>query len=539
VLVSPSTSGPRLPPHGSLPYPERLLRGDGQGRMEERWRIQLDLHRGDILAGKYRVDRVLGAGGMGIVIAAQHLGLGQKVAIKFLLPDALEDPEAAARFDREARAAARIKGEHIARVTDVGTLENGSPFMVMEYLEGEDLAARLYREHRLPIEHAVELVLQTCEVLAEAHALGIVHRDLKPANLFCLRGPDGAVSIKVLDFGISKLVGPNTAHTVTITKTSTLVGSPTYMSPEQIQSPRNVDGRTDIWAIGIVLYELLAGKTPFDGDSTLEICSKVAKRRPPPIRRFRPETPPALEAAILRCLEKDRTKRFSSVAELSSALAPFATDQARRSIDRISQFTRSGKSTVSGSIFPVERAQGASPRRGRPSPWTIAAWSTERFRWTGWKGAAAAIGFGLTGIVLISADLLFSKRSTPSPAFVAPLIARSGTSALAATPGSTQLPTTVPLPSSAEPRIAPQQTIDCLIDFNSAPNSTIVLDGRKIGMTPKLGFATYPGTHVVVFQHPVHGRLTTSIDCKAGETKAVTVQLGRPTDASGSQANRK
>src|SRR5215471_6314796 len=249
----------------------------GSGRIEQSSRIRLEMRRGDILDGKYRVERVLGSGGMGVVIAAHHMGLDQKVAIKLLLPEVLDDPEAGARFEREARAAAKIKNEHIARVMDVGTLENGSPYMVMEHLEGEDLAERLRREGRLAIEHAVQLVLQTCEVLAEAHGLGIVHRDLKPANLFCLVGPDGDVSIKVLDFGISKVTGPNTSHT-TITKTSTLMGSPTYMSPEQIHSARRVDARTDIWSISVILYELLTGRLPFEGDSVPEICLRVTKR---------------------------------------------------------------------------------------------------------------------------------------------------------------------------------------------------------------------------------------------------------------------
>src|SRR5262245_24601064 len=293
-------------------------------------RIRLEMSKGDILDGKYRVDSVLGSGGMGVVIAAHHLGLDQQVAIKLLLPEVLEDPEAAARFEREARAAAKIKNEHIARVMDVGTLDTGCPYMVMEHLEGEDLEERMKREGRLPIDHAIELVLQTCDVLAEARGLGIVHRDLKPANLFCLMGPEGGVSIKVLDFGISKVTGPNTSHT-TITKTSTLMGSPTYMSPEQIHSARRGDARTDMWSMGIIVYELLTGRVPFDGESVPEICLKVTKRSPPPIRRFRPDTPSALEAVISKCLEKDRTKRFMNIAELSVALAPFGADRVQLS----------------------------------------------------------------------------------------------------------------------------------------------------------------------------------------------------------------
>jgi serine/threonine-protein kinase len=502
--------------------------------MEGRSHIQLDVRRGDILAGKYRVERVLGSGGMGVVIAAQHLGLNQKVAIKFLLPEALEDAEASARFDREARAAAQIKGEHMARIMDVGTLENGSPFMVMEYLEGEDLAARLRRERRLPIVEAVELVLQTCEVLAEAHALGIVHRDLKPANLFCLRGPDGSVSIKVLDFGISKFVGPNTSPTLTLTKTSALVGSPTYMSPEHIQSARTVDARTDIWAIGIVLYELLAGRVPFEGDSVPEICLQVAKRRAPPIRQFRSETPAELEAVIQKCLRKDRNRRYASVADLAVALAQFGTERVHFSVDRISRLARSGRS--SASVFPGEKRPSLPPGRRQLSRWESARRSVTGSGWTGAKGAAAAAALGLTGVLLISADLAWSRWSARSPVSSAPPSSRSSAPPVPAAPGlaSSLAANHMPPPVSGlvpEPSNVPTPEADCNINFSSVPVSTVVVDGHKIGKTPKIGFAAPPGIHVVVFEHPVHGRLTTSVDCKSGEAKAVTVRLGRSTDA--------
>src|SRR5580700_416889 len=198
--------------------------------------VDAGVQPGDVLAGKYKVERVLGAGGMGVVVAAHHLQLDEKIALKFLLPEALGDAEAVARFAREARNACKIKSEHVARVTDVGTLPNGAPYMVMEYLEGGDLAAWIKQRGALPIEQAVEFVLQACVAVADAHALGIVHRDLKPANLFCVRRSDGQLSIKVLDFGISKLadgVGPGS---MAMTKTSALMGSPLYMSPEQMRS---------------------------------------------------------------------------------------------------------------------------------------------------------------------------------------------------------------------------------------------------------------------------------------------------------------
>jgi len=276
---------------------------------------------GDVIAGKYRVERILGIGGMGIVVAAHHLQLDEKVALKFLLPQSLADADTVARFLREARAAVKIKNEHVARVIDVGTLTDGAPYMVMEYLDGGDLAAWLKQQGPLPIEQAIEFVLQACVAVADAHALGIVHRDLKPANLFCVRRSDGQLSIKVLDFGISKLAsvagaGPSLA----MTKTASMMGSPLYMSPEQMRSSKDVDAQTDIWALGVILFELLTGVPPFDGATLEELRVSVTTAPAPRV----PNVAAPLQAAIHRCLAKDPDARFASVHALAEALAPFA-----------------------------------------------------------------------------------------------------------------------------------------------------------------------------------------------------------------------
>ena len=220
---------------------------------------------GDVLAGKYRVERVIGAGGMGVVVQATHLELDERVAMKFLLPHAIENAEAATRFVREARAAVKIKSEHVARVTDVGRLENGAPYIVMEFLQGSDLAAVL-QNGPLSIEDAVDFVLQASDAMAEAHAANIVHRDLKPSNLFMSLRSDGTPLIKVLDFGISKVNVPDTSD-AGLTRTTAIMGSPFYMSPEQMRSSKDVDHRTDIWALGVILYELLTGTQPFNGET--------------------------------------------------------------------------------------------------------------------------------------------------------------------------------------------------------------------------------------------------------------------------------
>jgi eukaryotic-like serine/threonine-protein kinase len=292
------------------------------------------VREGDVIAGKYRVEKVLGTGGMGVVVAARHIQLEERVALKFLLPEALGDQEAVARFIREARAAVRIKSEYIARVTDVGTLENNAPYIVMEYLDGADLAAWLRRRGPLPVQLAVDFVLQACIAVAEAHGLGIVHRDLKPANLFCIQRADGQLSIKVLDFGISKITTPG-APGHDMTRTSALMGSPLYMSPEQMQRSKGVDVRTDIWSLGVILFELVTGRPPFNAEAVTELAIKVANEPAPPLRAFVADAPAILERAVAKCLEKDRARRFQTVGELAVALKDLGSRGARISVDRV------------------------------------------------------------------------------------------------------------------------------------------------------------------------------------------------------------
>ncbi len=289
---------------------------------------------GTTLGGKYLVDRVLGVGGMGVVVAATHVQLDQRVAIKFLLPEALANPEVVARFSREARAAAKIRGEHVARVIDVGSFDDGTPFMVMEYLEGHDLAKELELKGPLSFTDLARYVLETCEALAEAHAAKIVHRDLKPSNLFLAEQPDKQAIIKVLDFGISKLEDKPTAG---LTKTSALMGTAFYMSPEQLTTPKDVDHRSDIWALGVIIYELLTGKQPFAGETVPEIIASILQSQREPIASLRPDVPAGLVALVDRCLAFKASERCASVAELAAAIAPFAAPEDRRSVAAIAR----------------------------------------------------------------------------------------------------------------------------------------------------------------------------------------------------------
>ena len=300
---------------------------------------------GDVVAGKYRIESVVGTGGMGVVLGAVDVSLGRPVAIKFLSPSKSRKESAIARFHREARAAAALQSEHVARVFEVGTLPNGAPFIVMEHLRGADLSQVLLGRGALTIEEACDYILQACEALGEAHTRGIVHRDLKPQNLFLTQRPDGSPCIKVLDFGISKA---NDEETQNLTSTDVVMGTPLYMSPEQVRSLKNVDARSDIWALGSILFELLTASPIYEAPSASALCAMIAMDPPTPLRARRPQAPAELEALILRCLHKDPMGRFPDVAALAEALAPFASVRGRESATRISRVVRAGAAVPLG-----------------------------------------------------------------------------------------------------------------------------------------------------------------------------------------------
>lgn len=284
---------------------------------------------GDFIAGKYRVDGIIGQGGMGVVVAATDTVLDRRVAVKFLLPQYAENQTAAGRFLREARATARLNSEHAVRIIEVGELENGSPFMAMEYLQGVDLGTLVERQGALPIELAVDYALQAARGLAEAHAAGIIHRDVKPSNLFLAYQAAGKPIVKVLDFGVSKLNLGVEAGAGALTTTGQTLGSPLYMAPEQMRSSHHVDARSDIWGLGVVLFELLTGSRPFSAESLAELVLVINQDPPRDPRTLRPDLPPPLCAALLRCLEKDPARRHASVPDLIAELAPFGSPETR------------------------------------------------------------------------------------------------------------------------------------------------------------------------------------------------------------------
>jgi serine/threonine protein kinase len=313
---------------------------------------------GGTVAGKYRVGRTIGFGGMGVICEATHLELGTKVAIKFVRLERAGDDRAVARFLTEARSAAQLKSQHTCRVVDCGRLESGSPYMVMEYLEGADLRSVVSGGGQLPIEDAVSFASQACEALAEAHSHHIVHRDIKPENLFLTQGPDGGALIKVLDFGVSKQMGRAQASR-SLTEPTESIGSPYHMSPEQMIDPTRVDARTDIWSIGVVLYELLTGRLPFIGKSTPQICANVMMAQPTSPRELRSDIPEALAQIVLSCMEKDRGKRFPDVGALSRALGDFGGTSSGLSATRVERILDRAKEARSARDALSESSGGS------------------------------------------------------------------------------------------------------------------------------------------------------------------------------------
>ena len=278
---------------------------------------QIPVRIGEVVLGKYVVERVIGSGSMGSLVAVRHQQLGELYAMKFLLPHLMLAEGGVARFLQEASIAAKLRSEHAVKVHDVGQLPNGAVYMLMEYVAGEDLAAVLARRGPLPPRDVALYVTQACDAIGEAHSLGIVHRDLKPANVLLTTRPNGTSCVKVLDFGISKSQRPD-GHANAMTRTSAVMGSPHYMSPEQIRSAKYVGSSTDIWSLGVVMHELLSGTTPFSGATLGDLCGAILTE--PPVA-LPPHVPPGFVRIVIRCLEKRPEQRFASVAELARALS--------------------------------------------------------------------------------------------------------------------------------------------------------------------------------------------------------------------------
>ena len=448
---------------------------------------------GETLAGKYTVERVLGVGGMGVVVAAKHIHLGERVAIKFLLPHALARPDVVKRFLQEGQAAAKMKSDHIARVRDVGTLDSGAPYLVMEYLDGEDLGVVLRARGTIPIDVAVGYILQSCEALADAHSAGVIHRDLKPGNLFLTRKNDGTPVIKIIDFGISKVGvtgdGLPPIGNGEMTETAMMMGSPLYMAPEQMASARDVDGRSDIWSLGIILHTLLTGQPPFKAPSVMQVYELIIAGAPP-LRKDLPGAPEGLEKILLKCLQKQRKDRYDNVADLAAALVEFGPAGARDSAERTARIllVNTGKGSdrppgqsLSGGVAVAataaqvdESVKPDAPRaelRSQPSapslsgsmaadpnasqgPWDRGASEPVRRR-----PSRALVAIGGVGAIVLAAGAFMRLRGDPHP-IAPPAGAVDAALASAAPPPRDPLaPTVVPAVPDASAALAPSAAV--------------------------------------------------------------------------------
>ena len=406
---------------------------------------------GEILLGKYRVEEVIGVGGMGCVVRASHLYLQQPVAIKILLPNMVESQSTVQRFMREAQATVKLRSEHIARVMDVSTMHDGTPVMVMEYLDGYDLN-QILRHHGPQMPQAVvDLMLQACEGIAEAHALGIIHRDIKPSNFFITRRPDGSNLLKILDFGISKAAGDGLSE---LTGTQTVIGTPTYMAPEQMQTARSTDPRSDIWSMGVVMYQLLAGRPPFEAENYAQLVLMVAKDPPAPLTT---PLPGGLLNIVLRCLEKDPKNRMQTVGELARMLAPYASDplSAQQSAERATRILAGPRGSQPG--FPLASSSGAGVQLTPPAL-TPKSWGNTG---SSLGGAAGQMG---TKVVRGGRGLVIAGVATLCVAAGAGgyVIAKSGGSDkdthVTAPAATTTAPAEPPMPTPTPPTPPPAQT---------------------------------------------------------------------------------
>jgi serine/threonine-protein kinase len=432
---------------------------------------------GDTIDGKYVLRRVLGEGGMGVVFEAEHIRLKQRCAIKVLNAAMLELPDIVKRFEREARASAQLRGPHVVRVTDVETTSDGVPYIVMEYLEGRDLETELQSRARLSPGEAVDYVLQACGAVAEAHAAGIVHRDLKPGNLYLAREGD-AVVVKVLDFGISKLADEDAGK---LTGSGTMIGTALYMSPEQLRSAATVDGRADIWALGVILYELVSGATPFNGSPAV-IAVQIVSDDAPRLG----DVPPALAAVVEKMLARDAERRYATVADLAAALAPFAPPGSVGEAVAAQIVRRSQRGTTAPLSDPALRATDVNaPTLARPD--VVIARDVTNVGVTTSAGipkplsrrTMGAIVVGIVGVIgVIAVGIVYAGRKPPpaigaptsEPSTVPPPAVAIASVAATATPISSATP--------ADPRPAPAPTTTTTTPTATAPRGSAPAPAR-------------------------------------------------------------
>lgn len=454
---------------------------------------------GDVIAGKYQIEREIGRGGMGVVFAALHVDLDQPIAVKILHEYAAYDQAAVSRLLREARAAAKISSNHVVRVMDVGALPDGGAYITMELLEGRDLADILRDHGPLEVTAAVDCMIEACDAVAAAHAAGIIHRDLKPANLFVTQTADGASLIKVLDFGVSKVLPKSGQASTTgdLTQTGQIFGSPNYMSPEQLRSATDVDGRTDIWALGVVFYELVSGQLPFGGKSMADVLAAVVRDTPPLLSEVCPSVPVALAQIIARCFEKEPEGRYANAAEFADVLAPYASPDKQALVARIKRAATARAAAPSRSgvseAFPTPPRGVSSDKQLTPNMVAV-----ER----GSRGGASradssapvpapskpyrVLLVAVAGLIIVGIGIAATRVSTSGSHGVTPASPAPSASVSAAMPTASEMPAPPPVVHPAEPVPAGTAARSKVkFEFTTKPEKVQVFrDNIALGTTP-------------------------------------------------------
>lgn len=411
----------------------------------------MNLPAGTVLAEKYRVTGALGAGGMGVVVAAEHIGLGNRVALKIMRPELIANESIVKRFMFEGKAATRLQSDHVARVLDVGRLSgdglpaDGVPFMVMEFLAGYDLSHWVRTGRRFSVHEALHYIVEAGEALHQAHKSGVIHRDVKPANLFLTEREGAEPMVKILDFGISKLLEEDPSE-MGLTKTTAVLGSGLYMSPEQMRSAKNVDQRTDIYALGICLFELLCGTQPFVAETFPELCVKVNVEEPTPLSQYRPDIADDLAMVIRRAYAREVDDRYQTIVDMMAALAPFVIE---KTLPLISQ--------ICGGVIP------APPK---PLEATVTAVATDKGIPRAKVGVMAAF-FALLGAGAVG--IIFSSMTAEQTLPATDVRSLDGGARTVSIPSSSAASLVPPASASAAPSAAPSSSASVVASASAAP----------------------------------------------------------------------
>ena len=481
---------------------------------------------GQMVGGRYVLARRIGKGGMGVVYEADHTALGKRVAVKLLLDKYTDDPEVVARFHREARTASAVGDDHIVEVTDAGVHDDGRSYLVMELLEGASLAEVIDATGPMPAARAVTIIRQVLRGLAAAHAKGIVHRDMKPENVFLVNKGDKVDFVKIMDFGISKFMAA-TESKVRLTTTGAVMGTPVYMAPEQALGQGEIDARVDLYAVGVMLYEMLAGKPPFQAPNYIALVTQHLHVPPPPLGLARPDLPPALLRAVHVALEKDPARRFRDAHAMAQALPAGDELWNHDKVPTLGSST-AWQSAVGSASLPV-LTPDASASAAMTSAMNLRAMGAPRptAPRRRWPLAVAALA---TAVVIAAAAVIVASGGGAGDGGGAAAAGEIGSAALPAP----EDPPPQPPPAVAAPADPAADTSE--LEILSTPGGAMVsIDGVEHGRTPIVIARLAPGIHEVKIVKDDFAPVVLNKSVRAGRDETVSVMLARPTaDGAGS-----